>query len=146
MKLPFSLFFYFWGSVLVQGDEGICEVNEKENHRLQKHFNSYPSPLRQPDEFTVVRELDLNYLSAQLFGGRQSKWMKPNLRILDVGGGTGDGALMLAWQLEAIGADYLIFIVDIAVKPARTAYNRMKHFGYKDRVRVIDAPILSLSK
>ena len=51
---------------------------------------------------------------------------------------------MLAWQLEAIGADYLIFIVDIAVKPARTAYNRMKHFGYRIGTRNRCSNIVSL--
>ena len=85
MKLPFSLFFYFLGVGAGSRRRGHLRSKRKREPPTSKTLQLVPQSFKS-DEFTVVRELDLNYLSAQLFGGRQSKWMKPNLRILDVGG------------------------------------------------------------
>ncbi|GMI40038.1 hypothetical protein TrCOL_g11668 [Triparma columacea] len=121
--------------VLVQGLDNIDDVETKHNRKnLVNQYSMFPYPMRERTDSFGINSVDLPTVSYWCFEGRYSSvWRRPDLRILDAGGGTGDSTLTLAQQLHDIGnLDARIVHLDLsptsqAITKERAEYHEIGH-------------------
>jgi SAM-dependent methyltransferase len=112
---------------------------------VQDQYEAYPYPARDPQEEkrrlvegSPGHILELNHY---LFAGRRD--FRQPFRALFAGGGTGDGAIMLAQQLADAGAPAELVHLDVSAAARRIAEARAAERGLVS-IRFVTAPIESI--
>ena len=111
--------------------DDMVQVKRKRTARnkraLTKQYSAFPYPSRTREDTPGTNSVSFPTVSYLAFGGRYaSVWRRPDLRILDAGGGTGDATLTVATQLLSIGNE-AARVVQIAAEIAanwRVAHRR----------------------
>ena len=98
---------------------------------VRRQYDAYPYPVRDPaddrGEVPIGSPSSIAEIDHYVFGGRRD-WRAP-FRALVAGGGTGDGAIMLARQLAAIACPAEIIHLDVSNASQAVARDRAQALG-----------------
>ena len=125
---------------------------EQDDHRVRDQYEAYPYPERDPaDEakrLMVGSPSHLLEVNHYVFGGRLD--LSRPLRVLVVGGGTGDGTIMLAQQLASKRSPAEIVYLDLSTASLEIAQARAKARDLANirflRGSIFDLPELGLGQ
>ncbi|HEX9646853.1 MAG TPA: class I SAM-dependent methyltransferase [Alphaproteobacteria bacterium] len=115
--------------------------------RVRAQYEDYPYPARKPEDearrLVTGSPSHLAEIIHYLYAGRAPYGPGKRFRALIAGGGTGDGAIMLAQQLADAGADAEVVHLDVARAAARIAKARARARGLSN-IRFVDGSLLDL--